>query len=59
MIKAVNMKSYRFGKYGNIEYHGFGMLDTETDSFCFFRWKNSLRSGDKENHPVLHRCGLA
>ena len=36
MIKAVNMKSYRFGKYGNIEYHGFGMLDTETDTFVSF-----------------------
>ena len=33
MIKAVNMEKYRFGKLGNKEYIGFGMLDTETNTF--------------------------
>ena len=36
MIKAVNMKGYRFGKLANIEYKGFGMLDTETNTFVSF-----------------------
>lgn len=27
------MKKYRFGKNSNIEYIGFGMIDTETDKF--------------------------
>lgn len=36
MIKAVNMKNYRFGKKANIAYKGFGMLDTETDTFVSF-----------------------
>lgn len=33
MIIAVNMKNYKFGKSANIMYKGFGILDTETDSF--------------------------
>lgn len=33
MLKAVNMKGYRFGKNANIEYNGFGMLDTSTGTF--------------------------
>lgn len=33
MIKAVNMKNYRFGKNANQYYIGFGMLDTETNTF--------------------------
>ncbi|MCH5340094.1 MAG: hypothetical protein J1E01_01375 [Acetatifactor sp.] len=36
MIKAVNMKTYRFGKLANIRYSGFGMLDTETNTFVSF-----------------------
>lgn len=36
MIKAVNMKTYRFGKLENIMYSGFGMLDTETNTFVSF-----------------------
>lgn len=36
MIKAVNMKNYRFGKLANRAYIGFGMLDTETNTFCSF-----------------------
>lgn len=36
MIKAVNMKSYKFGKRANIMYSGFGMLDTETNTFVSF-----------------------
>ena len=36
MIKAVNMKGYRFGKLANIEYKGFGMLDIETNTFVSF-----------------------
>ena len=39
MIKAVNMKNYRFGKLANIMYKGFGMLDTETNSFVSFDGK--------------------
>lgn len=33
MIKAVNMKGYRFGKLGNIEWKGYAMLDTDTNEF--------------------------
>ncbi len=33
MIKAVNVKNYRFGKRGNTAYIGFAMLDTDTDTF--------------------------
>lgn len=33
MIKAVNMKNYRFGKLANAFYTGFGMLDTDTEKF--------------------------
>lgn len=36
MIKAVNMKNFRFGKAGNVRYVGFGMLDTETNDFVSF-----------------------
>lgn len=36
MIKAVNMKNFRFGKNGNVEYIGFGMWDEETNEFCSF-----------------------
>ena len=36
MIKAVNMKNYKFGKLANIEYIGFGMLDTETNTFVSY-----------------------
>lgn len=32
-MKAVNMKNYKFGKLGNTYYEGFGILDTETNSF--------------------------
>lgn len=33
MIKAVNMKTFRFGKLGNSYYIGFGMYDTDTEKF--------------------------
>lgn len=33
MLKAVNMKAYRFGKLGNIRYTGFGILNTESGKF--------------------------
>jgi hypothetical protein len=34
MIKAVNIKGYRFGKLGNRSYgRGFAMVDTERDEF--------------------------
>lgn len=34
MIKAVNIKPYRFGKLGNMAYSkGFAMLDTDTNEF--------------------------
>lgn len=36
MIKAVNMKNYRFGRRANISYSGFGMLDTDSDTFVSF-----------------------
>lgn len=36
MIIAVNMKGYKFGKLANIRYSGFGMLDTETNTFVSF-----------------------
>lgn len=36
MMKAVNMKNYRFGKNANSYYEGFGILDTETDTFASF-----------------------
>lgn len=36
MIKAVNMKNYRFGKSANKYYIGFGMLDTDTNTFVSF-----------------------
>lgn len=36
MIKAVNMKNYKFGKGANARYSGFGMLDTETNTFVSF-----------------------
>lgn len=36
MIKAVNMKDYKFGKHENIFYKGFGMLDTESNTFVSF-----------------------
>lgn len=37
MIKAVNIKKYRFGKLGNMAYsQGFAMIDTETDEFLSF-----------------------
>lgn len=36
MIKAVNMKNYRFGKLSNKRYIGFGMLDTESNTFVSF-----------------------
>ena len=36
IIKVVNMKNYKFGALGNIWYRGFGMLDTETNSFVSF-----------------------
>lgn len=36
MIKAVNMKGYKFGKLASRMYAGFGMLDTETDEFLSF-----------------------
>lgn len=40
MIKAVNMKNYRFGKLGNIRYTGFGILDTESNEFLSFNGKD-------------------
>ena len=33
MIKAINMKNFRFGKLGNQQYIGFGMYDTDTEMF--------------------------
>ncbi len=36
MIKAVNMNKYRFGKLANISYKGFGMYDTESDTFVSY-----------------------
>lgn len=36
MIKAVNMKNYRFGKNGSRAYKGFGIIDTETNTFASF-----------------------
>ena len=36
MIKAVNMKNYRFGKRANIFYSGFDMLDMENNTFVSF-----------------------
>ena len=33
MIKAINMKNFRFGKLGNRQYIGFGMYDTDTEMF--------------------------
>ena len=33
MLKAVNMKNYRFGKKANIGAYGFGILDEETNTF--------------------------
>lgn len=36
MLKAVNMKNYRFGKLQNIQYVGFGILDTENNSFVSY-----------------------
>lgn len=36
MLKAVNMKNYRFGKLSNIVYEGFGAIDTETNEFISF-----------------------
>lgn len=36
MLKAVNMKNYRFGKLQNIQYIGFGIIDTETNSFVSY-----------------------
>ncbi len=40
MIKAVNMKNYRFGKLANKQYIGFGMLDTKTNEFLSFDGQN-------------------
>ncbi len=40
MIKAVNMKKYRFGKLANRQYIGFGMLDTEANEFFSFDGQN-------------------
>lgn len=40
MIKAVNMKNYRFGKLGNIYYKGIGMLDTESNTFLSMNGKD-------------------
>lgn len=37
MIKAVNMKGFRFGKNANMGFRrGFGMLNTETNEFYSF-----------------------
>ena len=38
MIKAVNMKNFKFKatSFGSVMYRGFGMLDTETNSFVSF-----------------------
>lgn len=46
MLKAVNMKGYRFGKSGKATLEGFGILDTETDTFASFdgSWPYVLRS---------------
>ena len=58
MIKAVNMKGYRFGKLGSWSYKGFGMLDTDTNSFIsqcgrhpwtFDRKKDAQRIIDEES----------
>lgn len=40
MMKAVNMKNYRFGKMANRMYIGFGILDTETDEFVSHNGKD-------------------
>lgn len=48
MIKAVNMKSYRFGKLANRYYKGFGMLDTETNTFVSFDGVNPYVLGSKK-----------
>lgn len=53
MIKAVNMKNYRFGKLASRAYMGFGMLDTETNTFCSFDGVNPYVLG-KKNHLILH-----
>jgi len=40
MLKAVNMKWYRFAtKGGKFAMHGFGMVDTETNEFASFDGK--------------------
>ena len=39
-MKAVNMKNYRFGKYANKWYIGFGILDEETNTFASFDGKH-------------------
>jgi hypothetical protein len=39
-MKAVNMKSYRFGKHANLQYIGFGILDEATNTFASFDGKN-------------------
>ena len=33
MLKAVNMKNYRFGELKNIMFVGFGIIDTQTNEF--------------------------
>ena len=65
MIKAVNMKNYRFGKLGNYRYEGFGMLDTETNTFVSYngsdpyvlRTKKIIQSCiDAKWFETMNRC---
>lgn len=53
MIKAVNMKNYKFGKLGNIRYTGFGMLDTESDTFVSFDGATPYVLGTKR---IIQSC---
>lgn len=48
MIKAVNMKNYRFGKLGNKRFSGFGAIDTDTNSFVSFDGINPYVLGTKK-----------
>lgn len=53
MIKAVNMKNYRFGKNANRYYVGFGMLDTETNTFVSFDGIHPYVLGTKK---IIESC---
>lgn len=63
MIKAVNMKNYKFGKLANIQYKGFGMLDTETDTFvsftgfepCVYRTKKLVQEFINDGWPAVQK----